>query len=276
MTTNRLVFQAYNNSSNGMSVLLSKIRNRISEDQKALLVKSSGSKYTPKSGDVAVCWGNTNSCDDLFKDRIRVLNHRSAVVTVCNKGKFFAKIREHGDEAGPRTPESTTSHSVVASWLSEGATAFARLSLNGNSGEGIVDVTTPDILSSVPNGTLFTKYVPKKLEFRVHIGPSGNPFLVQRKAFTAPTQVGVQPNWRIRNYQNGYIFERNFDASIIHPDVVEQSKRAVKFFGLDFGAVDVVFNAKREKAYVLEINTAPGLDGSTVDDYAKMFVSLYG
>lgn len=276
MPANRLVFQSYSLASAGMSQLLSKIRNRIPEEKKTLLVKNTGSKYVPKDGDIGVCWGNTSGFDDPFKGRVPTLNHRSNVVTVCNKGRFFAKIRDSSGSAdAPRTPESTTSRSVVASWLSSGHTAFARLVLSGNSGEGIVDISTPEQLGSVPEGTLFTKYVPKKLEFRVHIGPDGEPFAIQRKAFSNPTQVGIEANWRIRNYQNGFIFERGFDNRLLHNDVVVQSQKAIKFFGLDFGAVDVVFNAKREEAYVLEINTAPGLEGTTVDDYANMFLKLY-
>jgi D-alanine-D-alanine ligase-like ATP-grasp enzyme len=41
--------------------------------------------------------------------------------------------------------------------------------------------------------------------------------------------------------------------------------------GLDFGAVDVIWNAQKEKPYVLEINTAPGLEGQTIADYAAFF-----
>jgi D-alanine-D-alanine ligase-like ATP-grasp enzyme len=38
---------------------------------------------------------------------------------------------------------------------------------------------------------------------------------------------------------------------------------------LDFGAVDVIYNRAQDKAYVLEVNTAPGLEGSTLDNYVE-------
>jgi D-alanine-D-alanine ligase-like ATP-grasp enzyme len=44
--------------------------------------------------------------------------------------------------------------------------------------------------------------------------------------------------------------------------------------GLDFGAADVLFNARRNQAYVLEVNTAPGLEGQTVNDYAEAFKEM--
>lgn len=53
--------------------------------------------------------------------------------------------------------------------------------------------------------------------------------------------------------------------------MLEQSKLAVKACGLDFGAVDIIWNNHYQKAYVLEINTAPGLEGSSVDNYRKAF-----
>jgi D-alanine-D-alanine ligase-like ATP-grasp enzyme len=42
---------------------------------------------------------------------------------------------------------------------------------------------------------------------------------------------------------------------------------------LDFGAVDIIYNAKRNECYVLEVNTAPGLEGTTVEKYATKFAS---
>jgi D-alanine-D-alanine ligase-like ATP-grasp enzyme len=48
------------------------------------------------------------------------------------------------------------------------------------------------------------------------------------------------------------------------------SVEAVAALGLDFGAVDIIED-KEGNFYVLEINTAPGLEGHTVTSYAKAF-----
>jgi D-alanine-D-alanine ligase-like ATP-grasp enzyme len=78
----------------------------------------------------------------------------------------------------------------------------------------------------------------------------------------------------VRNHDNGFIFVRN---DVKAPSSVEeQAVRAIKALGLDFGAVDIIWNDKQQKAYVLEVNTAPGLEGSTVDDYARGFRNLIG
>lgn len=53
--------------------------------------------------------------------------------------------------------------------------------------------------------------------------------------------------------------------------VTEQSLNAIGVIGLDFGAVDVIWNQQKQMAYVLEINTAPGLEGTTLENYIKAF-----
>ena len=47
--------------------------------------------------------------------------------------------------------------------------------------------------------------------------------------------------------------------------------KAVELCGLYFGAVDMIWNAYKKQGYVLEINTAPGLEGQTVENYAEHF-----
>ena len=46
---------------------------------------------------------------------------------------------------------------------------------------------------------------------------------------------------------------------------------AIDAIGLDFGAVDVGYDEKTNTCVVYEINTAPGIEGSTVDWYAERF-----
>ena len=56
--------------------------------------------------------------------------------------------------------------------------------------------------------------------------------------------------------------------------ITEATKAFNQIEGLTFGSVDVIYNEHRDKAYVLEVNTASGLSGETVDDYVKMFGRL--
>jgi glutathione synthase/RimK-type ligase-like ATP-grasp enzyme len=54
----------------------------------------------------------------------------------------------------------------------------------------------------------------------------------------------------------------------------EAAIRTVEILGLDFGAVDIIWNKKQDRYYVLEVNTAPGLEGETVVRYANAFKEL--
>ena len=98
----------------------------------------------------------------------------------------------------------------------------------------------------------------------------GEPTVIsqQRKA----RRRGEDADPRIRNLANGYVFVR--DGVNPPADVLEQAKAAVRAAHLTFGAVDIVWNEHYRQAYVLEINTAPGLEGQTIEDYANAFRRL--
>jgi hypothetical protein len=147
-------------------------------------------------------------------------------------------------------------------WLNDNRTVVARQVLTGYGGAGIVVVPPGQELPPAP---LYTKYVSKMSEFRVHC--VGDEIIdVQRKA----ARRDVPPdriNWQVRNHGNGFIYVR---GDVKAPrDVLDQALAAFRHTRLDFGAVDVLWNQKGQKAYVLEINTAPGLEGQTLTNYSN-------
>ena len=81
-----------------------------------------------------------------------------------------------------------------------------------------------------------------------------------------------QVDFQIRNAANGFVFARN--AIDLPDDCAVQAKKALAMTGLDFGAVDVIYNERLEQSFVLEVNTAPGLEGTTVDDYVAALGEL--
>lgn len=174
-----------------------------------------------------------------------------------------------------RTPEFTTDRYLAMQWVGQGFTVVERHILNGNSGAGIrlVEPVKPgedmdEELNAIRKAPLYVKYVPKKQEYRIHVC-GGEAVDIQRKARRKDVEDDAI-NWKIRNHDNGFIFARNEDG-ITPPDVIKQAVDAVKVLGLDFGAVDVIFNDKEQKAYVLEVNTAPGLAGETLQGYLRRF-----
>lgn len=117
---------------------------------------------------------------------------------------------------------------------------------------------------------LYVKYIPKKDEYRVHLGltKSGDiqTIAVQQKKRKLDHD---EPNWKIRNHANGFIYAREgVDPPV---GVFDAAHDCLLRSGLDFGAFDVIWNESQQKAYVLEVNTAPGLEGQTLDDYVNYF-----
>ena len=147
-------------------------------------------------------------------------------------------------------------------WVDRGYAVVCRTLLNASKGKGIVLAKTRERLTQAP---LYTRYVPKKDEYRVHIF-DGKIIDIQKKMMKS----GVDDaNFQIRNYDNGFIYGRN-DIKVPKP-VKKVALSAYNLFDLNFGAADVIYTENRDQGLVLEINTAPGLEGQTVVLYADAF-----
>lgn len=227
-------------------------------------IKRENSNYVGNPNKTVINWGASRLPDAV--GRARILNRPEAIAGVSNKLRFFESCLANG---APRIPEFTTDFDIARGWLEGGSVVVARTILNGHSAEGLV-IIEPNTGVDIPAAPLYTKYVPKKEEWRVHVLRDGDELTVidQQRKIKRPDFEGV-PNWRVRNHANGFIFAR--DVAAPHPDVIEQAIKALEVSGLDFGAVDVIWNEQARAAYVLEINTAPGLTGQTVESYANAF-----
>jgi glutathione synthase/RimK-type ligase-like ATP-grasp enzyme len=124
-------------------------------------------------------------------------------------------------------------------------------------------VVTPGTDAGVPAAPLYTQYFKGRDEFRVHV-VRGEVIDVQQKK-ARHTDEGVEVNQTVRNLANGWVFCRE---GVVAPDiVVDAAKGAVRTLGLDFGAVDIKCNRQGTRCAVLEVNTAPGLEGTSLDLY---------
>jgi hypothetical protein len=133
-----------------------------------------------------------------------------------------------------------------------------RTLMRASGGKGLQVIATG---GTIPNAPLILKYIPKKKEYRVHVIRS-QVVLIQEKR----KRRGVEANPEIRTHENGWVYcTSNLD---VPASVSSESIRAVDCLGLLFGAVDVIWNDKKQLAYVLEVNTAPGLSPSTAKIYA--------
>lgn len=223
-----------------------------------------GSRWRPRPRDKVINWGAT-ALPQHFADA-EIINHPDAVASVVDKRNFFI----HCDGEQPfNVPLYWTSQEEARQWLWEGEgtrTLVARTILRGHEGRGIVLLDNPLDMVKAP---LYTQYIKKKAEYRVHVVNDEAIDAVQKKK---RRDFQDQRDTRIRNTANGYVFART--GVVVPQCVLDNAIRAVQFFGLHFGAVDVVYNERQDKAYVLEINTAPGIEGTTVQRYKEALERL--
>lgn len=194
----------------------------------------------------------------------RVFNVPANVKLASNKLLAFDAFAK----AEVRTVPFTRYANEALEWLQEGAKVVARTVLNGHSGAGIVIC---EKAADMVDAALYTKYIGKNAEYRVHVA-FGKVIHVQRKVRNKEIP-DEQINWQVRNHANGFIYQiGNIDI----PDHVnQQAIQSVKALGLDFGAVDVMQAFAGDKGwYVLEVNTAPGLEGTTLERYIEAFKGL--
>lgn len=190
----------------------------------------------------------------------RMVNRPQAVGNAIRKDIAFAIMRG----SGISIPEFTSQKAVAETWIHAGIKVVCRATVTGHEGQGItIHETLP-----LPDVPLYVKYIPKKKEFRVHVC-NNKVFDIQQKVLRRGTS---NPSFEIRNTANGFIFQRQ---GIVVPSSVErEALAAVRALGLDFGAVDVIWNETQDKSYVLEVNTAPGLEGTSVVNYARVIKEL--
>lgn len=166
--------------------------------------------------------------------------------------------------ANVSSPEFTTDRSVAAGWCVDGITVVCRTLLRSSEGRGIVVAEREDQL--VP-ARLYTKYVKKKKEFRVHV-LNGQVIDVQekRKRKDHPNDRDT----RVRNVANGYVFCRE---GLVEPaGLRELASQACAALGYNLGAVDIVFNERSNTCFVLEVNATPGMEGTTLEKYSNAII----
>lgn len=240
------------------------------------VLKREGSRFIPGPRKKVINWG-ASDCP------YECLNSSNFTRIAGNKLDFFQYVvsseSPRVDSLGsPRFPDFTTDPTVAAGWLSNQGRVVCRGVLTGHSGAGIT-VLDQGPLPDVP---LYVKYIPKDAEYRVHCFLNNQNEVevidVQRKIKDPSREVS---DWRVRNHQNGFIYTRLDREGRPHreacpEDVRVQAKAALGSSGLTFGGVDVIWNAHRGQAYVLEINCAPGLEGTTPSVYTTAIRGYYG
>lgn len=238
----------YNSGSEGAKLLAQALGIR--------LLKRVGSRWRGTPRDYVINWGSQG----VPNNGATVINKPEAVARASNKISAFREF----ERRGVRTPQYSTDHRTAQGWADAGDTVIARSLVSASEGRGITIVPAGGRVPVVP---LYTKYVKKKYEYRIHVMRGEVIDEVEKRLRRGGT------NSPIRNTANGYVFAR--EGIRVPQTVRDEAIKAVTALGLDFGAVDIVYNERRAEAYVLEVNTAPGNTGTTTQRYAAAFRRLF-
>lgn len=239
----------------------------LARELKVKRIKHEKSAFIGNSSKTVINWGASSIPTEVKK--CRVLNHPTILKECTDKLRFFNKMKN--SENGPRIPWFTgNAAAAIDRVMNEDKLIVARTLLNSSGGKGIkfIEKSKPDSFVTAP---LYVEYVKKKDEYRVHF--VGNQIVdYQRKALRQGMNTD-NANWRVRNLENGFVYVRgNVELPL---DVEVQAIKTIDACGLDFGAIDIIYNVEQGKAYVLEVNTAPGLQGETVKTYANSFLAQF-
>lgn len=210
-----------------------------------------------------VNWG----CSSLHDAKApRILNPANCVKMAANKLFTFQALLANKVP----TLEFTKDREAAIAWNKK-HTVIAHVDTNGHSGTGLTKLEPDTEMGRFPYCNLYTKYFQKTRELRILCIRNGDGYdtqLLEKKRVLpdryAEFGLDKKPDWFIRTHGNGWIFARTVEEI---PAAVSLAKMASRVLGLDFGAVDLLARPTDGgwDIRVGEVNTAPGLEGSTLE-----------
>lgn len=251
----RIILIGYKIGSRSLKNLQTNLKEE-QDERRVLRVNKTSTRYKRRPSDKIVAWGPTAPCPHTDTQQ------EAAKKIASDKLLAFMKFRVNN----VATPEWTTDPAVAASWVDEGKVVVGRTLLRSHSGKGI-KLFGGDNTHVITHAPLYVQYKKKKHEYRVHVFNGKAIDITQKKR-----KAGFENrDNQIRNHQNGWIYCRD---NVYIPEGMESlALAACNALGLLSGAVDVIWNEKENKCYVLEINTAPGIEGTTCKKYTNEIIA---
>jgi len=289
----------YNNFSRSANALKDYGNSREGEDatqvvkiRAASLTISPHNRLVRQTPSIYINWGarDTAAMNNWLRDKANVLklNFTDTIHHYQNKKEFFLRfgsdiITDLGRVGAVgnvgRTVPYTISRNIARAWINDGNTIVERKKLSSHSGEGIV-IHKPDqpAIPFAESSALFTLYVKKAAEYRVHFSKASGIFHIQQKMLRLRNVSPLEnPDFRymIRNLGTGWVYSAHTPMDEVPEDVIRQANLFIgnRDVTLDFGALDIIYNRNARSAYILEVNTSPGLSGTTLEKYHEMILN---
>lgn len=257
------------------------------------------------AGDILIGWGAKIDREVAIPEGVKILNHPNAIRK--NRNKFSAlelmkANRELSSNIAPFFKAEAIIDAIDADTVK--VPVIGRKNYH-QGGEGFwLCLTKAQVSEAIAAGAqYFQAYIDIKDEFRLHV--FGDTIIYAVKKVENATKEGwvaqrvekvtdyaqknnVNVNADTMNYVLGIIYgeqqlpdrvvrsnHRGWKFSSVRLNTLSEALktaaiRAVKAIGLDFGAVDCcVDNAGHP--YIIEVNSAPGLQGTTLEKYIETF-----
>lgn len=162
--------------------------------------------------------------------------------------------------------EFTVDRHLAMQWVTEGHTVFGRKYLNASCGKGITIFDKDNVLD-MGGYPVFTKYKKKKREFRVHVFKDQVVAVVEKRK---RKEFEGERDTKVRNLANGYVFCQTVENE---PEGLRAlALQAAQVSPSDFRGVDIGYNQLKDELFVIEVNSAPGIEGTNVNKYLEAIV----
>ncbi len=176
-------------------------------------------------------------------------------------GKGVNKLKQYEFFKANDIPHAPFSVNIedAKKWLKNGHAVVCREFIKSQKGNGLhVAASLDDLVEA----KVYTKYMKKKREFRVN--------LFQHKVVNIREKVGQASKWFIATQANGYSTTHVKTPISNEAYLRSIAEAASHVSSSDFIGVDVGYNAFYDEYFVLEVNSGPSIEGSSVGDFVKV------
>lgn len=222
------------------------------------------SRFRPRSTDLIINWGSRSRLEGETGERY--INAPEAVAHAADKREAFARMEAHDVPVVPWTTDV-----LEAERWREDSDVVVRHKVSGHSSDGL-EIVKKDSLDALPRAPLYTRYMKKNIEYRIHV--VGGKVIDWTQKRRNKDISDEQVNWQVRSYRNGFVFCRGEGCTEPNEHIKAMAIRAVYSLGLDFGAVDIGYHSPSQTCHIYEVNTAPGIEATSVDRYAAAFKEM--
>ena len=234
----------------------------LAQELQCTRIRVRNSRFRPQRGKFVINFGRTDTPFDVH------LNQTNAVAFATNKViAHNLLVQQDIPTFGLyMTREAAQSHLDDPSM---DRPVLGRM--NGLSGGKGIDIYRPGDTIHY-NHHFYSVLEPSHTEYRVHIVRTKLVGITQKRQ-----RKGMKEWWDdnkriIRCHDNNWIHCRT--EVRVEGEVIRAARDAIDALGLDFGAVDVLWHEDSGPT-VLEVNTAPGIEGTLVTAYANAFRDVY-